>query len=179
MKININIIAKLFYNVFTNNYFLIFVILILFLSLIILIIKLINRVLNNLKIFSQDIKKEIQNSVMTKLIQFSPEVDLLIQLSIDNWRMAKKIKEVEKKLSNKEKLSLNFSMERIEKQLGKFDIEIKDYTNERYYEGLNLDIISSEKHKSIKEPIIKDTIEPAIIVKGQLVKRAKVIILIN
>jgi hypothetical protein len=171
--------GKLFYDVIANNYFLIFVLTLLFLGLVILLIRLVNKVLNNIKISHEDIKKEIQNSVMTKLIQFSPEVDLLIQLSIDNWRLAKKIKEVERKLSNKEKQTLNFSMERIEKQLGKFDIEIKDYTNERYYEGLNLDVISIEKNKSIKEAIIKDTTEPAVIVKGQLVKKAKVIILTN
>ncbi len=180
MKINLVAIIKLFNNIFFNNYFLVFVLTLLFLGLIILLIKLVNKVLNNIIIFNQDIKKEIQNSVQTKFIKFSPEADVLIQFAIDYWRLNKKINGIIKKLTEKEKLSLSFTLDRIKKYLDRSDIEIKDYTNEKYYEGLNVNVISVEKHKqSSKDSSIKDTIEPAVMIKGLLVKKAKVIILTN
>lgn len=178
MKININIFGKLFYNIFTNNYFLIFSLTIFFLTLIILIVKLVNKVLIDLKIFSQDIKKEIQNSVQSKFIELSPEADVLIQLATDYWRLNKKVNNISKNLAEKEKQSLSFTLDRIKKHIERFNIEVKDYTNEKYYEGLNVDVISVVKHKKpSKDSLIKDTIEPAIMVKGLLVKKAKVIVL--
>ncbi len=179
MKININIISKFIESILSNNLFLLIVFILLFIIGITYIKKLINKISLELKSSSHDIKEEIKTSVQSKFIQLSPETEVLIQLSIDFWRLERKIFGAKKKLTDKEKQSFDFSTSRIKNQLSKFDIEIKDYTQEKYYEGLNVDVISAEKHKTIKEPVIKETIEPAIIVKGQLVKRAKVILFTN
>jgi len=179
MKINNLIFIKSIENILSSNLFLILILFILFFLGITFIRKIIYKISADFKILTHELKREIQSSVQSKFIQLSPEAEVLIQLSIDVWRLEKKIHEVKKQLSDKEKQSFDFSMERIKKQLSKFDIDVKDFTNEKYYEGSNLDVISVVKHKSIKEPVIKETIEPAVLVKGQLVKKAKVILLTN
>jgi hypothetical protein len=42
---------------------------------------------------------------------------------------------------------------------------------------MNLDVLAVEKDSNIKQSIIKETHEPAITHKGQLLRKAKVIIL--
>ena len=57
--------------------------------------------------------------------------------------------------------------------------ELLDYTNQKFNDGLNLDILSVEKDPSLPAPIVKETIEPTILVKGQVVRKAKIILLTN
>ncbi len=68
---------------------------------------------------------------------------------------------------------------RSELEREKYDIEIRDYTNQKFNEGLNLDILSVEKDPAIAEPMVKETVEPTILCKGQVVKKAKIILLSN
>lgn len=179
LSANINLIEKWLNTTFNNSNFLIFIVIIFVLIFIVFLIKLINGIFTNkLKIFSQDIKKEIADSVQSKFIKILPEAEILTQLAIDHWRLNKKIVDISKSLTEKEKQSLNFSLDRIKHHISRFDIEVKDYTNEKYFDGLNVEVISVEKHKHpSKESIIKDTIDPGVTVKGLLVKKAKVIVL--
>jgi hypothetical protein len=61
--------------------------------------------------------------------------------------------------------------------LDKNDISVVDYTDNKYNEGLNLDILSIEKDPKIPHSIVKETHEPAVMHKGQLIKKAKVVVL--
>lgn len=177
MKININWLPVA-QNIFSNNFLYLSLILLLLLILYVSLRRSSNKINKKLKELTSELKKEIQTSVQSKFVQLSPEAEVLIQLAIDHWRLNKKIVDISKSLSEKEKQSLTFSLDRINKHIAKFDIEIKDYTNEKYYEGLNVDVISVEKHDhTSKESIIKDTIDPGVTVKGLLVKKAKVIVL--
>ena len=54
--------------------------------------------------------------------------------------------------------------------------EVIDYTGQVYNEGMNLDILSTEKDPDLKQSIISETHEPAVTHKGILVRKAKVII---
>jgi len=58
-------------------------------------------------------------------------------------------------------------------------IEIIDFTNKKYNEGLNVDILSYEKNSEILEPYIKETIVPSVIFKGNIIQKAKVIVETN
>lgn len=177
MKININWLPVA-QNIFSNNLLYLFLILLFLLILYVSLRSSNNKINKKLKDLTSELKKEIQTSVQSKFVQLSPEAEVLIQIAIDNWRLNKKIVDIAKNLSEKEKQSLTFSLDRINKHIAKFDIEVKDYTNEKYYEGLNVDVISVEKHKQpSSESIIKETIEPGVTIKGLLVKKAKVIVL--
>jgi len=47
--------------------------------------------------------------------------------------------------------------------LEEYNIKIIDYTGKKYIEGMNgIEIISVEKDKNQKEPIVLDTINPLI-----------------
>ena len=48
------------------------------------------------------------------------------------------------------------------------------YTNQKYNEGMNLDVIDTVKTDTEFDKI-KETIEPSIVINGVLVKRARVI----
>ncbi len=61
--------------------------------------------------------------------------------------------------------------------MDKNDIEIVDHTNQKFNEGINLDILAVEKSSDILESIIKETKEPTILHKNQVVHKGKVIIL--
>jgi molecular chaperone GrpE (heat shock protein) len=61
--------------------------------------------------------------------------------------------------------------------LEKYDIEIVDYTNQKFNDGLNLDVLSVEKEPTISESIVKETVEPTVMYRGQVIKKAKIIVL--
>ena len=56
-------------------------------------------------------------------------------------------------------------------------MEIVDHTNQKFNEGRNLEVLAVEKSPDILEPIIKETKEPTIMHKDQVVHKGKVIIL--
>ena len=68
-------------------------------------------------------------------------------------------------------------MSRMHRYLEIHDIEVQDYTNKSFNEGLNVDVISVVKEEGVSSPVIKETIEPTILSKGQLIRKAKVIVL--
>ncbi len=74
---------------------------------------------------------------------------------------------------------LESSVQKLMRYLEKYEIKIIDYKNQKYNEGLNLDILSVEKDASLLEPTIKETVEPTIMCKGQVVRKAKIILLNN
>jgi molecular chaperone GrpE (heat shock protein) len=82
-------------------------------------------------------------------------------------------------LPENQQKGLQISIEKLKRYVGKYDIEILDYTNQKFNDGLNLDILSVEKDPSLQAPIVKETIEPTILVKGQVVRKAKIILLTN
>jgi hypothetical protein len=61
--------------------------------------------------------------------------------------------------------------------LDRNDIKVTDYTDQKYNEGMNLEVLAVEKDASLRQAIIKETHEPAVTLKGKLIRKAKVILL--
>ena len=74
---------------------------------------------------------------------------------------------------------LGNSIQKLKRYLEKYDIQIVDYKDTKYNDGLNLDILSVEKDSTLPEPRVKETVEPTIMCKGQVVRKAKIILLSN
>jgi molecular chaperone GrpE (heat shock protein) len=74
---------------------------------------------------------------------------------------------------------LENSIQKLRRYLEKYDIEIVDYKNTKYNDGLNLDVLSVEKDPSLPEPRVKEVVEPTIMCKGQVVRKAKIILITN
>lgn len=113
---------------------------------------------------------DVQNSV-------SDQTKDLIELAIEIWRMEQRLNKAMSSIPENQKELFDNSIQKFKKYLNKNDIEIVDHTNQTFNEGRNVDIISVEKDNTISESVIKQTMEPTIIYKNQVVHKGKVIVL--
>lgn len=125
------------------------------------------------------ISEDIKYSVTPKFIELSQEANDLIELAIEIWRMEQRIMKSSSELPENHLKGLENSIQKLKRYIDRHDIEIVDYKNVKYNEGLNLEVLSIEKDPSLPESIIKETIEPTIMHKGQVVRKAKVILIKN
>ncbi len=124
-----------------------------------------------------NIKEQIQYSVAPKFIDISMGVNEFIDLAVEVWRIEQRIGKTIATIPEGQAKGLENSIQKLKRYLEKYDLEIIDYKNQKFNEGLNLDVLSVEKDPSINESLIKETIEPTIMLKGQVVRKAKVIVL--
>lgn len=101
------------------------------------------------------------------------------QKQIDLALIAWSLKKYSKKLINENSLEeksrpLKSNLDKLEQFLNSLNISIIDYTDQKYNEGMNLDVIDTIKTDTEFDKI-KETIEPSIVINGVLVKRARVI----
>lgn len=134
---------------------------------------------NNFEKLFLKIREEIKFAVAPKFMEISLEVNELIDLAVEVWRMEQRISKSASNLPEQQLKGLENSVQKLKRYVSKYDIEIVDYKNQKYNDGLNLDILSVEKDPSLSEPMIKETVEPTIICKGQVVRKAKIILINN
>ena len=122
---------------------------------------------------------EIKTVLYGRYVRFDPKIDKLVDLAIDHWRLKKHVEKIKPQLSTEDAKRIDNSIRRIENYLHENDIEVDDYTNRSANDGINVEIVSVEQDSSIKKPIIKETIVPAVSYKGSLRKKSQVVILDN
>lgn len=123
------------------------------------------------------LNNQIKNSIEPKFIDVSPSTQNLVEMAVETWRLEKRIGKVSADLSDDQNKAFENSVTKFKRFLDKSDITFADYTDQKYNEGLNLDVLSIEKDSSISDSIIKETHEPAVFHRGQLIKKAKVVVL--
>jgi len=121
--------------------------------------------------------QELVNSCVNREIESPENIDNLVDLSFDVWRMEKRIHSMKTVLDENQINLFETTIERMKRALGKNNIEIVDFTNQRYIPGQNIDVLASEKDPQISFSIIRETIEPTILYNGKVIKRGKVIVL--
>ena len=121
--------------------------------------------------------KTPQSIVTTKFIDVSIQTNDLIDLAIEMWRLEHKLNLILPTLPENQRVAINNSFKKLKRYLDKNDIEIIDYTNQKFNDGLNLDILAVENDPDISESIVKETKEPTIVYNGQVVRKGKVIVL--
>jgi len=129
------------------------------------------------RLFFRVTNKRIRDSVQSRFLELSPSTQSIVELAVEVWRLEKRLLKASEGLSEDQNKAFLNSITKLQRYLEKNDISITDYTDQKYNEGLNLDILSIEKDPSITESVIKETHEPAVMHKGQLIKKAKVVIL--
>lgn len=137
-------------------------------------------VVDSMKLSSKHFKllnNTIRDSVQSKFIDLSPSSASLIELAVEVWRLEKRLAKAAERLTDDQNKAFENSIAKLRRFLDKNDITFTDYTDQKYNEGLNLDILSIEKDPSISESVIKETHEPAVLHKGQVLKKAKVVVL--
>lgn len=100
---------------------------------------------------------------------------LLAEFALNIWRIDSKVKTANLPQTR----AITSSIKRIYELLEKHQITIKDYTNTKYNDGLNIDVVECKQvlasdSADISEMII-ETLSPSIIIDGELYKKAKVI----
>lgn len=150
------------------------------LIIILLLLILIVAVVLNVKqsqLFFKITNKNIRDSVQSKFLELTPSSQSLVELAVEVWRLEKRLQKSSESLSEDQNKAFDNSMAKLQRYLEKNDISLTDYTDKKYNEGMNLDILSIEKDPDIPHSIIKETHEPAVLHKGQLIKKAKVVVL--
>lgn len=125
------------------------------------------------------ISEEIKYAVAPKSINLSTSVKEIVELATEVWRVEQRLAKVSDILPENQRKGLENSVHKFRQYISNYDIEIIDYTNQKFNDGLNLDVLSVEKDENVTIPTVKETIEPTILVKGQVVKKAKIILLSN
>lgn len=125
------------------------------------------------------ISEEIKYAVAPKSINLSTSVAELVELATEVWRIEQRLAKVADILPENQRKGLENSVHKLRRYISNYDIEIVDYTNQKFNDGLNLDVLSVEKDQGVTTPTVKETVEPTILVKGQVVKKAKIILLSN
>lgn len=123
------------------------------------------------------LSEEIRFAVGPKFIDMSQSVSNLVELAVEVWRMEQRVTKCLTALPENQQAGLQSSIQKLKKYLEKCDIEIVDYTGQKFNEGLNLDVLSVEKNTEISQSTVKETIEPTIMCKGQVIRKAKIILL--
>lgn len=122
-------------------------------------------------------QKDIDSKKIEQIFNAPISTKDLMNLGIDVWRMEQRLNKIMQTMPEKSQDLLKNSIQKIKRYLDKNNIEIVDYTNQKFNEGRNLDILAVEKSSTILESIIKETKEPTILHKNQVVNKGKVIIL--
>ena len=122
---------------------------------------------------------EIKSLLRDGYVRFDPKIDKIIDLAVDYWRLKKHVEKIKPQLAAEDMKRIENTMRRIENYLHDNDIEVTDYTGRSANDGINVKVLSVEQDPSIKKPVIKETITPAVSYKGSLRKQSEVIILDN
>lgn len=125
------------------------------------------------------IKEEIKFAVAPKFMELSLGVNELVDLAVEVWRIEQRVAKSASSLPENQLKGLENSVQKLRRYLEKYDIQIVDYKNTKYNDGLNLDVLSVEKDPTLLEPMVKETVEPTIMCKGQVVRKAKIILITN
>ena len=150
--------------------------LIIILLLLILIVAVVLSVKQS-NLFFKITNRNIRDSVQIKSLELTPSTQSLVELAVEVWRLEKRLQKSSESLSEDQNKAFDNSLAKLQRYLEKNDISLTDYTDKKYNEGMNLDILSIEKDPDIPHSIIKETHEPAVLHKGQLIKKAKVVVL--
>ena len=122
---------------------------------------------------------EIKSLLRDGYVRFDPKIDKIVDLAVDYWRLKKHVEKIKPQLAAEDMKRIENTMRRIENYLHDNDIEVTDYTGRSANDGINVKVLSVEQDPSIKKPVIKETITPAVSYKGSLRKQSEVIILDN
>lgn len=148
--------------------------------IIVLLLLLLGAVFYGIKLshfFFKLTNRNIRDSVQSKFLELAPSTQSLVELAVEIWRLEKRVQKTSESLSEDQNKAFENSVAKLQRYLEKNDIALTDYTDKKYNEGMNLDILSIKKDPDIPHSIIKETHEPAVLHKGQLIKKAKVVVL--
>lgn len=120
-------------------------------------------------------KLENPNYPQESSIDSTQNKKLLAEFALNIWRIDTKIKSVNLSQTR----AITSSVKRIYELLESHQVTIKDYTNTKYNDGLNIDVVECVRvevaDSTNLHEMILETLSPSIIINGEIYKKAKVI----
>jgi hypothetical protein len=135
------------------------------------IVFLVLRFLTQIRNLTEDTRQMVGRGV-----KIDPRADQLFDLAVNVWRLKNHYGNISGKLDEKEQKRFVNSIDRITRFLVTNDIEMADYNNRPYNNGLNIEVMNTEADESVSTPMIHDTLSPEIRHKGIIRKHAQVIV---
>ena len=120
-------------------------------------------------------RQDLGSFMMPKFIGNLIQSNDLIEHAIELWRIEQRLDKIALVDESQREL-FKSSIQKLKRYLDKNDIEIIDHTDQKFSEGRNLDVLLVEKSSDVKESTIKETKEPTILYKNQVVHKGKVIV---
>lgn len=105
------------------------------------------------------------------------ELASVLDVAIEVWRLQDRFKRLQSATGRSDP-AITFSIEKIQHVLKEIGIETRDYTGQKYNEGMSLDVLTfdySAEEKPI-DRVVQETVSPAIFFDGKLHKMAQVIV---
>jgi hypothetical protein len=123
----------------------------------------------------KDTLKKIDMSIVPHFVDIKLSTTQILELISALWLLKKFVTKLIKENSLEDKARpINSNFKKIDNILKAWGYDVIDYTGQKYNEGMNVDIINNVKVEN-DCPVIQETIEPSIVYKGNLLKRAKII----
>ena len=139
----------------------------------------INAHLNEISSQISEVRNDIQSAVAPKFFNVSVQTKDLAEHAIELWKLELRINKILEIIPENQREIFTNSIKKLRRYLEKNDIEIIDHTNQKFNEGKNLDVLAVEQDEKISESIIKETKEPTILFKGQVIRKGKVVIIVK
>lgn len=120
--------------------------------------------------FNEIHSKSSQNSGI-----YSLNLAQIKDLALTSWALKKYTHKLldENALQDKARALLS-QISKLENFLQSLEISILDLSGAKFIEGMNVEVLDTIK-SDIKEPIIKENIEPSIVFKGEIIHKARII----
>ena len=120
--------------------------------------------------------KDKESAALPAFHDISTKTKDLVEHAIELWRMEQRLNKITS-LNESQRDLLASSIRKLQRYLDKNDMEIVDHTNQVFSDGRNLDVLLVVTSPGVTEPTIKETKEPTILYKNQVVHKGKVVVL--
>ena len=104
--------------------------------------------------------------------------EILVKIAVTSWQLQKKLNNGKDKDEIKETSyeKCKYSVERIINQLSELEITVNSRQGQKYNDGMNIDVMARVGNAEFKNELIKETMEPEVLLRGKIIKKEKVII---
>ena len=101
----------------------------------------------------------------------------LRDLALDLWRLRNRVNRLKEKIGEGDIKPIAYFFDSCERSLKEMGIEVKEYTGQPYKSSMNVDVVTYEAIDMEGDAAeVKETLEPAILLCGELLHKAKVVV---
>jgi len=121
-----------------------------------------------------DFRNRIKQTCVKIDISFTAEK--MKDLAVATWNLKRHISKLSGELELGDRTrAVEGYIRRIENIYLSEGMTLEDYTGRKLIDGMNVDTVAVERTEGIRENRVKETVEPAVLYKGEIISRAKIV----